>query len=179
MSCLRIVCLETIYSLSITMVILLTSDSLKCRLSGKLLDGIASLWYNRIWYISVDFSSFRDLYWICRLFACSCNETAICCSLTIVQTYGFGHSYGNGCETNIAVNTYNFTVNATYILVAANYKTFTVWSGCNYAALFSHYVSNWGNSIYLMISSIYVFGACFCVSPMSNQKFMNTIHFLI
>lgn len=56
----------------------------------------------------------------------------------VVQKYSFGHGRGNGRETDIAVNTDDFAVNAAYILVMVYSKTSTIRSRYGDAALFLH-----------------------------------------
>ena len=53
----------------------------------------------------------------------------------IVQKYGFPHSH----ETDITINTNNFSINAAYNLVAINSNNFTIQSRYGDAALFLHY----------------------------------------
>lgn len=60
-----------------------------------------------------------------------------------MQTYGFGHSHGRGNtrEMDIPVNTDNITVNAAYISIEVNSKTFTIRSQYGDMALFLHYAT--------------------------------------
>ena len=55
-----------------------------------------------------------------------------------MQKYGFDHGRSNGRETDITVNADDLAVNAAYILVEVNSKTFTIRLQYGDAALFLH-----------------------------------------
>ena len=62
-----------------------------------------------------------------------------------VQKYGFGQVHGNSRNTD------DITVNAAYILVATNSKTFTIQSGYGDAALFLHYAMKYRSGLPLFL----------------------------